>query len=74
MAIHTLELGRTIFATQAFFEMHLMVQLDARGIDELGGIIKHEPLTAQVIAERLTQSIAKLPGQPKSWWQRWLKR
>ena len=40
-------------------------------------LLRHDAAQTQVppvIAERLTQSIAKLPGKPQSWWQRWLKR
>lgn len=40
-------------------------------------LLRHDAAQTQVppvIAERLTQSIAKLPQQPRSWWQRWLKR
>lgn len=40
-------------------------------------LLRHDAAQTQVppvIAERLTQSIAKLPQQPQSWWQRWLKR
>lgn len=40
-------------------------------------LLRHDATQVQVppvIAERLTQSIAKLPAKPQSWWQRWLKR
>lgn len=40
-------------------------------------LLRHDAAQTDVppaIAERLTQSIAKLPQKPQSWWQRWLKR
>lgn len=39
-------------------------------------LLRHDAAQTEVppaIAERLTQSIAKLPQPPRSWWQRWLK-
>jgi hypothetical protein len=52
-------------------------QSTAREFATAEELLRHDAAQTQVppvIAERLTQSIAKLPGQPKSWWQRWLKR
>ena len=52
-------------------------QTEAREFASAEELLRHDATQTQVppvIAERLSQSIAKLPGQPKSWWQRWLKR
>ena len=52
-------------------------QSTAREFASAEELLRHDAAQTQVppvIAERLTQSIAKLPQQPRSWWQRWLKR
>ncbi len=52
-------------------------QAAAREFATAEELLRHDAAQTQVppvIAERLTQSIAKLPGKPQSWWQRWLKR
>jgi hypothetical protein len=51
-------------------------QTAAREFATTEELLRHDAAQTEVppaIAERLTQSIAKLPSQPKSWWQRWLK-
>lgn len=52
-------------------------QSTAREFASAEELLRHEAAQTDVppaIAERLTQSIAKLPQKPQSWWQRWLKR
>jgi uncharacterized protein YprB with RNaseH-like and TPR domain len=52
-------------------------QATAREFATAEELLRHDAAQTQVppvIAERLTQSIAKLPQPPRSWWQRWLKR
>ena len=52
-------------------------QSTARDFATAEELLRHDAAQTEVppvIAERLTQSIAKLPGKPQSWWQRWLKR
>lgn len=52
-------------------------QSTAREFATAEELLRHDAAQTQVppvIAERLTQSIAKLPQPPRSWWQRWLKR
>jgi hypothetical protein len=51
-------------------------QSTAREFATAEELLRHDAAQTEVppaIAERLTQSIAKLPPQPKRWWQRWLK-
>lgn len=52
-------------------------QSAAREFATVEELLRHDAAHTDVppaIAERLTQSIAKLPPKPQSWWQRWLKR
>jgi hypothetical protein len=52
-------------------------QQTAREFASAEELLRHDAAQTEVppvIAERLTQSIAKLPPKPQSWWQRWLKR
>jgi hypothetical protein len=52
-------------------------QSTAREFATAEELLRHDAAQTEVppaIAERLTQSIAKLPQPPRSWWQRWLKR
>jgi hypothetical protein len=52
-------------------------QSTAREFATAEELLRHDAAQTEVppaIAERLTQSIAKLPAKPQSWWHRWLKR
>lgn len=65
------------FRSQEHQKLSHSQQSTAREFASAEELLRHDATQTQVppvIAERLSQSIAKLPGQPKSWWQRWLKR